>query len=411
MPLKFTNSVPLRLASQGVSNSAMPLITDSQSLAEFCERLSTAEVVTVDTEFLRDSTYWPRLCLVQMASPDEARCVDTLAEGIDLSPMFELMKNERVLKVFHAARQDLEIFFNLMNDFPKPLFDTQVAAMVCGFGDQVGYETLVNKLARAQVDKSSRFTDWSRRPLTEKQITYALGDVTHLRVVYKKLAARLEQTGRSRWVQAEMEELTNPANYIMDPEVAWRRLKARTKSPRFLSVLKELAAWREREAQSRDMPRGRLVKDDALLEIAAQMPNNIDDLARVRALPSGVAKGRLGPELLEAVERGKAIPDSEAPELPQRRDLPPGLGPVVDLLKVLLKMRCEENDVAQKLIANVDDLEQIAADDEANVPALHGWRRELFGRDALDLKHGRLALAVSPDGKRIEAVELEDPDA
>ncbi|SDH50487.1 ribonuclease D [Roseospirillum parvum] len=387
----------------------MPLISDTDSLAEFCDRLAQAEMVTVDTEFLRDSTYWPRLCLVQMAGPDEARCIDALAEGIDLAPLFDLMKNEAVLKVFHAARQDLEIFFNLMGEFPRPLFDTQLAAMVCGFGDQVGYETLVKRLMKVQIDKSSRFTDWSHRPLTDRQITYALGDVTHLRGIHRKLANRLEKTGRAHWVKAELDSLTNPEAYLNRPEDAWKRLKAKSRAPRFLAVLRELAAWREREAQSRDMPRQRLVKDDALLEVAAQTPRTVEDLARVRALPAGVAKGRFGPLMIEAVARGLAVPEEDCPEPPPRRDLPPGLGPMVDLLKVLLKMRCEENQVAHRLIANTEDLEAIAADDNADVPALTGWRREVFGHDALDLKHGRLALAVSPDGKHIEAVELDDP--
>lgn len=375
----------------------MTLIADSDALRALCDRLSKAEFITVDTEFMRDRTYWPGLCLVQVAGPDEAWCIDPLAPDIDLTPLFDLMRNESVLKVFHAARQDLEIFYRAMGAFPKPLFDTQIAAMVCGFGDSVGYETLATKLAKARIDKSMRFTDWGRRPLTEKQLQYALADVTHLRVVYEKLRKRLEKTGRAHWLTEEMDALISPEKYTFDPEAAWQRMKPRTKSPRFLAVLKELAAWREREAQTKDMPRQRVLKDEAILEIAAHGPKTVEELARVRALTRNTAEGRLGREILDAVEKGKAVPESEAPRMVPKRELPPGAGPAIDLLKVLLKMRCEENDVAQKLVANMDDLELIALDDDAAVAALHGWRRELFGEDALKLKRGQLALALEGD--------------
>lgn len=384
------------------------LITTTEALAAFCARLSTAEFVTVDTEFMREKTYWPQLCLVQVGGPDEAWCIDPLAEGIDLTPLHDLMRDTKILKVFHAARQDLEIFYNAMGSFPTPLFDTQVAAMVCGFGDSVGYETLAVKLAKASIDKSMRFTDWARRPLTDKQVRYALSDVTHLRVVYEKLARRLEKTGRAHWLSEEMAILTDPANYSVTPSEAWRRLKTRTKTPRFLGVVKELAAWREVEAQTRDVPRQRILRDETLLEIAAHAPTTAEQLERTRGFSRGQAEGKLGKAILEAVERGKVLPESDLPKPPERKDIPPGLGPITDLLKVLLKMRSEEHDVAAKLIASTDDLELIADDDEADVPALKGWRREIFGKDALDLKHGRLALCLSKDGKRVEAVEIED---
>jgi ribonuclease D len=386
------------------------LITDTNALAAFCKRLEGSAFVTVDTEFMREKTFWPQLCLVQVGGADEACAIDPLAEGIDLTPLFDLMRDTRTLKVFHAARQDLEIFYNLMGGFPSPLFDTQVAAMVCGFGDSVGYETLATKLAKARIDKSMRFTDWARRPLTDKQIRYALSDVTHLRVVYEKLARRLEKSNRAHWLTEEMDLLTSPSNYRVDPAQAWQRLKTRTKTPRFLGVVKELAAWREIEAQTRDIPRQRVLRDETLLEIAAHAPTTVDALERSRGFSKGQAEGKMGRAILEAVERGKDLPEDDLPRPPVRRDVPQGIGPVSDLLKVLLKMRCEEHEVAQKLVANSDDLEQIAIDDKADVLAMTGWRWEIFGKDAIDLKHGRLALALSKDGKHVEAVELVEED-
>lgn len=383
----------------------MTLIADSAALRALCDRLSKAEFVTVDTEFMRDRTYWPGLCLVQVAGPDEAWCIDPLAPDIDLTPLFDLMRNQAVLKVFHAARQDLEIFYRAMGDFPRPLFDTQIAAMVCGFGESVGYETLATKLAKARIDKSMRFTDWARRPLTERQLQYALADVTYLRVVYEKLRRRLEKTERAHWLHEEMDALVDPEKYSFDPEQAWLRLKPRTKSPRFLAILKEVAAWREREAQTKDMPRQRVLKDEAILEIAAHAPTGIDELTHVRAISRSTAEGRLGREILDAIARGKAVPEAEAPTMEARREIPPGVGPAIDLLRVLLKMRCEEHDVAQKMVASMEDLEQIAMDDTANVPALAGWRRLVFGEDALKLKRGQLALALSGDGG-VKALDL-----
>ena len=373
---------------------SMTLITTNEALASFCRSLSEADYIAVDTEFLREKTYWPQLCLVQVAGPAAAAAIDPLAEGIDLAPLFEIMQDKRVLKVFHAARQDVEIFFHLTGAVPQPLFDTQVAAMVCGFGESVGYETLVTKLAGAKIDKSSRFTDWSQRPLTERQLTYALADVIHLRPAYEKLRRRLHRTGREHWLEEEMAVLNDSATYAVAPEEAWQRLKVRGGKPRFLGLLKELAAWREREAQRRDLPRNRVLRDEALLEIAAHAPTTVDDLSRTRGMGRGFAEGRQGADVLAAVDRGLAIPEDQLPRLEPRDEIPAGIAPVVEMLRVLLKMKCEDNHVASKLVASSSDLDAIAADDNACVPSMHGWRRELFGDDAIALKHGRIALAI-----------------
>ncbi len=383
----------------------MTLITDTETLAAFCQRLSKEEFVTVDTEFLRDHSYWPRLCVAQLAGDDEAMAIDTLAPDIDLAPLFELMFDPGVIKVFHAARQDVEIFYNLAGRIPAPLFDTQIAAMVCGFGDSVGYETLVAKLAKGRIDKSSRFTDWSLRPLTKKQLDYALSDVTNLRPVYRKLRDRLERTGRAAWLSEEIATLTALETYRLEPRESWRRLKIRSRSSRFLAILREIAAWRETKAQERDIPRNRVLRDEASIEIASHAPQTVQELARTRGLPRNVAEGRVGAELLDAVARGRAVPESEQPSLPAKVETPRGLGPVIDLLKVLLKMKCEVADVAQKLVATTAELELIAADDHADVRALKGWRREIFGEEALALKHGDLALTI--EGQSLQAVELE----
>ena len=382
----------------------MSLITDTDALAGLCSRLATSEFVTVDTEFIRDKTYWPILCLVQLAGEDEFAAVDPLADGMDLTPLLDLMRDRSVLKVFHAARQDFEIFHRLMGMVPQPVFDTQVSAMVCGFGDQVGYETIVAKLARQSIDKTMRFTDWQRRPLSDKQLEYALADVTHLRVVYQKLREMLEQNGRAEWVAEEMQTLTGDELYQFDPRQSWRRVKSRNPKPRFLAILREVAAWRETEAQTRDVPRNRIVRDDALLEIAAHRPKTEQDLANLRGLNRGQAQGAVARALLDAVAKGVALPDRECPAAPKSGQTAGPVGPSADLLKVLVKLKSEEHNVAQKLIATTDDLEAIAADDNANVPALKGWRREMFGEDALALKHGRLALTA--DGKNIKVVAL-----
>ncbi|HEV2550733.1 MAG TPA: ribonuclease D [Stellaceae bacterium] len=389
----------------------MSLIDSAAALAEFCARQAAAAFIAVDTEFMRDKTYWPQLCLVQIAGPEEAAAIDPLASGMDLAPVFELMANPRVLKVFHAARQDIEIFVNLAGAVPAPLFDTQVAAMVCGFGDAVSYETLASKLAGAHIDKSSRFTDWAHRPLSERQLKYALSDVVPLRRAYEKLAQRLERNGRSGWLAEEMGVLTDPATYRQgqDPAEAWRRIKVRTGNRRLLALVRELAAWRERAAQERDLPRNRVLRDEAILEIAAHAPTGAAELARTRGMSRNFAEGKLGGEILAAVARVLATPESDYPLPEPRREAPPGLGPLVDLLRVLLKLRCEENDVAQRLVADSEDLEAIAGDNAAPVRALHGWRAELFGKDALELKHGRLGLTAA--GKKIKLVRLAEEAA
>ncbi len=380
----------------------MTLITDTDALSAFCDRLSQAEFVTVDTEFMRETTYWAKLCLVQMAGPDEAHCIDPLAPGINLKPLYDLLANPKVLKVFHAGRQDLEIFYTATTQVPTPIFDTQIAAMVCGFGDQVGYETLVSKLAGAHLDKSQRFTDWSQRPLTDRQIKYALGDVTHLRKVYQQLSKKLEKSGRLPWLQEETDTLTDPATYRVEPREAWRRIRARTRAPRLLCVLRELAAWRELTAQAQDMPRQRVAKDDALLELAASMPVTVDDIKRSR-LAKPLASGKYVEGVLAAIAKGRSVPESDCPK-PDRQDNGDNPAPraIVELLKLLLKTKSDTHNVAQRLIATSDDVEAIALSDTADVPALHGWRRELFGEDALKLKHGKLAIGLSANGKDVE---------
>jgi len=387
----------------------MSLITDSAAVAAFCDRQKGAQFVTVDTEFMRERTYWPILCVVQVAGPEEAVAIDALAAGIDLKPLLALIADARILKVFHAARQDLEIFFQLSGEVPHPIFDSQVAAMVCGFGDAVSYETLVKRLAGASLDKASRFTDWAHRPLTERQIEYALADVVHLRTVYDRLQHLLAENGRAGWFEEEMADLVDPAIYRSDPTEAWQRFRIRGRADqRFLGVLRALAAWRETAAQQRDLPRGRIMRDEAVLEIAAHAPKTIAALARTRSLGKGIAEGKLGHDILAAVAGGLADPEPP-PAIPAKAEAPPGIGPLIELLRVLLKQRCEHFQVAQKLVASADDLEAIATDDNAPVRALSGWRRDVFGDDALALKHGRLALTAGHN--RIELVPLERREA
>ena len=371
----------------------MDLITTTSELAAACERLAQQPVITVDTEFLRETTYYPLLCVVQMASSDEALVIDALAEGIDLKPFFELMANEKVLKVFHAARQDIEIVWHSANIVPHPIFDTQVAAMVLGYGDSIAYDQLVERITGHRPDKTHRFTDWSRRPLTSEQVHYAISDVTHLRDVFTALDADLKKRGRNDWVSEEMEVLTSPRTYDFHPERAWERLKTRVRKPKELAVLIEIAAWREQEAQSRDVPRSRVLKDDAVGDIATHAPTSVERLASLRSLPKGFERSKWGAEVLAAVQRGLARDPSALPKLEKPRNNSNGAA-IVELLKVLLRMTSERHAVATKVIATVDDLEQIAADDNADVAALHGWRRDLFGEAALALKHGRLALAI-----------------
>ena len=371
----------------------MDLITTTADLAAACSRLAEHPVITVDTEFLRETTYYPLLCVVQMASPQEAVVIDALAEGIDLKPFFELMGNEKVLKVFHAARQDIEIIWHQANIIPHPVFDTQVAAMVLGYGDSIAYDQLVEKVTGHRPDKTHRFTDWSRRPLTKEQMHYAVSDVTHLREVFAALDADLKKRRRSEWVSIEMEILTSPRTYDFHPERAWERLKTRVRKPKDLAVLMEVAAWREQEAQSRDVPRGRVLRDEAISDIATHAPTTLERLAHLRSVPKGFEKSRWGADIVAAVERGLARDLSKLPKLEKPRNNSNGAA-IVELLKVLLRMTAERHAVASKVIATVDDLEEIAADDEADVPALRGWRRELFGDAALKLKHGQLALAI-----------------
>lgn len=371
----------------------MNLISTTEELASACSRLATHPFVTVDTEFLRETTYYPKLCLIQIASPDEAVMVDPLAEGLDLAPFMALMTDQNVVKVFHAARQDLEIVWMLGRVLPTPLFDTQVAAMVCGYGDSVGYEQLVNDLAKARIDKSSRFTDWSRRPLSEAQLVYAESDVTHLRDIYLALQADLAASGRESWVAEEMAVLNSPGTYEVKPENAWQRLKGRLRKPKELAVLMELAAWREREAQSRDVPRQRVLKDDALMDIVQRAPRSAEALGELRSVPNGFERSRAGGEVLAAVGRALALDPHSLPRLERERGRPSN-GAVLDLLKVLLKATADAERVAPKIIASSDDLEEIAGNDEADVPALHGWRREIYGEKALALKNGSLSLRI-----------------
>lgn len=386
----------------------MTLITEQSELEDFCGKLAGADFVTVDTEFMRESTYWPKLCLVQLAGPDSHAAVDPLAPELDLQPVYDLMANQSVLKVFHAARQDIEIFLHQGKVMPRPVFDTQIAAMVCGYGESVGYETLVVSLTGRRVDKMSRFTNWANRPLTPPQLAYALADVTHLRDVYMKLRERLDRDGRTAWVEEEDAVLVADGTYDLDPQNAWRRLRPRTDNPRFLAVLQAVAAWREREAQQRNSPRNWVLRDDTLLDIAAQAPKTPEALARSRGLPKGFAEGRHGKALLDAIAEGVAVAPADRPKPVVRADLPSSLTPVVELLKVLLKMSCDQHGVAAKLVANTADLEAIAMDDNADVPALHGWRREVFGETALAVKHGRVALAIK--GRGLEVVPVPGAD-
>ncbi|PHY12515.1 ribonuclease D [Caulobacter sp. B11] len=382
----------------------MTTITTTAALAEFCNELKGQPFIAVDTEFMRETTYWPKLCLIQVASPDSEACIDPLADGLDLEPLLELLRDTSILKVFHAARQDVEIFNNL-NAMPTPLFDTQVAGMAAGFGEQIAYDALVRQMLKIELDKSSRFTDWARRPLSDAQLTYAIADVTHLATLFPMLRERLEKAGRLPWVEEEMKALCDPAAYDVDPEKAWRRLRPRKTQPKYLAVFKSVAAWRERTAQTRDQPRGRILKDEAIDELATQAPTSLEGLNTLRGVPKGFGGSKFGPDLLAAIKAALADPEGYAPVLDKAGPPPPAsAGAVVELLKVLLKARAEEAGVASKLIATVSDLEKIAADDEANTPALVGWRREAFGADALKIKRGELALVL--DGARVRVVEV-----
>ncbi len=381
------------------------MIQTTAALKEACAELAQSDFITIDTEFLRETTFWPELCLIQMASPTLEVLVDPLAKGLDLAPFFELMANPAVTKVFHAARQDIEIVYHLGNLVPHPIFDTQVAAMVCGFGDSISYDQLVSRIKGVHIDKSSRFTDWSRRPLSEKQLDYALADVTHLRDVYLALKEQLEREGRALWLTEEMAILESRDTYDMHPDDAWLRLKSRLRKPTELAILKFVAAWREREARSRNVPRSRVLKDDAIYEIAQQQPKDTEALSRLRTIPKGWERSSSGTAIIESVNAALALPKTEMPQPPKHAHVPEGTAAAVELLKVLLKLISDKQGVAAKVIANTDDLEKIAAEGEnAEVAALSGWRRELFGDTALKLIDGGVALRFV--NKKVEAVEL-----
>ncbi len=381
----------------------MNLISTTADLADACARLASHPFVTVDTEFMRESTYWPKLCLLQFAGSDEdgGHLVDPLAPGLDLAPFIALLDRPDIVKVFHAARQDIEIFFNLSGRTPRNLFDTQVAGMVCGLGESISYENLIRETTGHAVDKSSRFTDWSRRPLSEKQLVYALGDVTHLRDAYRWLAAKIGARGRADWIAEEMAVLTDPATYGVAPDEAWRRLKVRSGSKKFLAVLKTLAAWREREAQTRDVPRQRILKDDALLDVASNAPRTVAELDGLRSMPRGFAQSRSGAAIIEAVNAGLALPAEQTPQLERGERLPETESSLVDALKLLLKLKADEAEVAPRLIANASDIDRIAAFAEPDVAAMQGWRRDVFGAAAMEMKAGKLALKIV--GGRLKA--------
>ena len=370
----------------------MQLINKQTELDAAIAAIRKSDFVTVDTEFIRETTFWPELCLIQMATPDTTALVDPLAPGIDLAPFFELMADERILKVFHAARQDIEIVFHLGDLIPHPVFDTQVAAMVCGFGESVSYEQLVQRISGGRIDKSSRFTDWRRRPLSDKQLEYALADVTHLIDVYYHLVAELERENRAHWLNEEMEVLTARSTYDQHPDEAWKRLKVRARKPIELAIVQQVAAWREHEARERNVPRGRVLKDEAIQEIAQQQPRDAAALARLRTTPKGWERSGAAGNLIAVIDAALSVPKSEMPQPPKQSQSPEGAGAAVELLKVLLKLVAESHGVAAKVLASTDDIERIAAEGEkANVPALGGWRREVFGEKALSLIDGRLA--------------------
>jgi ribonuclease D len=400
----ISNAAPLQVIRDSVYQGSMIIITETAALAAFCERAADFPFLTVDTEFIREKTYWPILCLVQVATPDEAVAIDALAGGIDLQPLFDLLANEDVLKVFHAARQDVEIFVNLSGKVPKPIFDTQIAAMVCGYGDSVGYERLVRDIAKKSIDKTMRFTDWSRRPLGDKQVEYALGDVTHLRKIYTKLADRLEANDRTSWLADEMAILTDTATYLIDPQNAWKRLKTRSQKPRYLAAVRAIAAWREQAAQDNNVPRNRVLKDESITEIAAHMPKSAEELMSLRAISRDRVGNDRAQELVAVLKAVSTMDAADFPEPPAERADTSNNGPSMELLKVLLKLKCDSHKVAQKLIATSGDIEAIAANDDADVRALTGWRRDIFGEDALRLKRGEIALTA--DGAKIKVIEI-----
>lgn len=387
----------------------MQIITTSQALAEFCQAAKSAPYICIDTEFMRESTFYSILCLVQIATPDAEAIIDPLAEGIDLSPLCSLLMDQNVTKVLHAARQDMEIFYQLCKAVPGPIFDTQIAAMALGFGDSAGYGALVKGRLDINVDKGARFTDWSRRPLSEKQLSYALADVTHLRTLYLPLVEELETRNRLSWVLEEMEPQMDEALYSFEPEMAWQRLKLRNPKKQYLAVLKAAAAWRERVAKDKDIPRRRVLKDDAIYDLAQQRPTDLTALTKLRGIPRGFEKSRSAPALIEAMNAAVENAHDYAPKIPKTKHMPPSLGPRIEMLRTLLRLRTEVDDIAPRLIANTRDIEQIAAfGDKANVAALEGWRREIFGQDAIDMLNGKIALRLDGDDVVAEPIGASD---
>ena len=382
----------------------MTLITNTNQLIAACERFSRDNFLAIDTEFMRERTYYPQLCLIQIAGKDEAVTVDALANEINLNPILDLMANNQITKVFHACRQDMEIFFNLNRRIPYPVFDTQIGAMVCGYGESVSYDKLVRQITGVQIDKSSRFTDWSHRPLSKQQLNYALSDVTHLRTVYESLLNQLEKNGRIDWLNEEFQNVLSPKTYDIPLDQVWKRLKIKNGRPKFLILVRELCGFREKEAQNRNIPRNRVIRDDVLLDIAARSPRTAVDLAKVRSLSAQFAEGRLGKSILRVVAEASNIPESDAPQLEKLNKPKPQKPALIELLKVLLKHKSEDNNVAQKLIASTADLEAIAENDNANVLALNGWRKDVFGDDALLLKSGKIALSAA--GDRIKIIRI-----
>jgi ribonuclease D len=381
----------------------MHVITETDELARFCAGLADQPFLVVDTEFLRETTYWPKLCLIQAAAPGREAIIDPLAPGLDLAAFLALMTDTGLTKVFHAARQDLEIFLGLCGRLPAPIFDSQIGAMACGLGDSIAYDALVQAMLKRRVDKTHRFTDWSRRPLSKDQLIYALADVTHLRDLYPKMIDRLEKAGRHTWLEDEHATLIDPDNYDTNPANAWQRLKLRKTTPEYLAVLVTAAAWRERAAQAKDVPRARIMKDDALYEVAEHRPRSVQAFDRLRAVPKGFGQSKLGQELIADIEHALADPAAIAPQVERQGSTPQGVAATVELLKVLLRVEAERHEVAARLIANAADLEAIAIDDSAPVRALSGWRRAIFGDRALALKHGKIALTL--DRGKVSIVE------
>jgi ribonuclease D len=384
----------------------MRMVETTAELAALLAEFEGAPYLALDTEFMRDQTYWPKLCLMQIASPKTAAIIDPLAPGMDLKPLYALLKSPNIVKVFHAARQDIEIFWHQGGVIPDPLFDTQIAAMVCGFGESASYETLARRIAHVEIDKSARFTDWAHRPLTERQLEYALADVTHLRVIYEALDKELKHKHRESWVAEEIEALKDSDLYALDPKNAWKRLKPRTNSKKFLSMLAAVAEWREVEAQTRDVPRGRILKDEVLTEIASHPPESAETLERIRAIPKGFASSKMGKGLMDAIAVGRDKPPPDNPHADGARRKREPSQSSIDLLKTLLRLRAEDAKVAPRLIANTDDIEKLAAHEDKGVAALHGWRAEVFGNDALALRQGKLAIALE-NGEAV-IVELDD---